>query len=193
VPDESKKRCVPDPEGTLLDALMTVHGVLEDAGVDHALCGGLAANLYRDEVRATNDVDLYLVVGAARLVELARTFESQGWRAHPAWRKAELLRLERARFPKVDCLIAATEYERGAVAGAVPANIAGRTVKVLTAEDLIVFKLVAGRARDYEAVAAIINSRGGTLDADYILRWLTSFDLHDRWRRALEEAERERE
>lgn len=42
-----------EPEGTLSDALVAVHDLLVDASVDHALCGGLAANLYREEVRAS--------------------------------------------------------------------------------------------------------------------------------------------
>lgn len=178
-------------EGTLTDALVAVHDVLADASVDHALCGGLAANLYRDEVRATTDVDLYLDVSAPKLVELTRRFEAAGWEAHPAWRRAELLRLERDDLPRVDCLIASTDYERDAVRHAAHMTIAGREVKVLVPEDLVVFKLVAGRARDYEAVAAVMNASETDLDVAYIRRWLDSFGMGDRWGRALEEAERE--
>lgn len=182
-----------EPEGTLSDALVAVHDLLVDASVDHALCGGLAANLYREEVRATADVDLYLVIGAAPLVELTRSFEEAGWRAHPSWRRAEQLRLERDDLPRVDCLIAGTDFERQAVRNAVGIRIAGRDMKVLTPEDLIVLKLVAGRSRDYEAVAAVVNARGGDLDVRYVGRKLEGLGMKDRWDRALEEAEREAE
>jgi predicted nucleotidyltransferase len=166
---------------------------LDRAGIQHALCGGIAANLYRTEMRATNDVDLYIACTSPELVSLTRLFEREGWRAHPAWRKAELLRLERDERPRVDLLIASTDFERRAVERAVPYSIGGDEIRVLLPEDLIVFKLVAGRARDYEAVAAIVNVSLADLDTSFIQRSLDEFGMADRWLRALEEAEREAE
>jgi hypothetical protein len=64
-------------------------------------------------------------------------------------------------------------------------------VHVVSPEDLIVMKLLAGRARDYEAVAAIINTRGDDLDREYITGWLFQFGQADAWDRALDEARRE--
>lgn len=177
--------------GTLTEALLAVHELLDAERVPHALCGGLAANLYREEVRATSDVDLALAVGPARLIDLARMFTDRGWRAEPYWRHAEQLRLTRRDLPRVDCIVATTDYERSAIERSVPVDIEGRRLRVLTAEDLIVFKLVAGRARDYEAVAGIINARGRRLDADYIKGWLEQFGAPKAWERAVDEARRE--
>jgi len=179
--------------GTLVEALLAVHEILAKARVPHALCGGLAANLYRNEVRATSDVDLAVSVGAARLIDLVRMFSDAGWRAEPYWRKGEQLRLSHPNLPRVDCIIATTDYEEAALERAVSIEVEGRSLRVLTVEDLIVFKLVAGRARDYEAVAAIINARGETLDTEYVTGWLEQFEFEERWERALEEARREAE
>ena len=180
-----------DPDTELVRGLVAAHLILEEQDVEHALCGGIAANLYRDELRATTDVDIYVICPAPKVLSLARTFEGKGWTAHPAWRGAELLRLERDDLPRVDLLIAATDFEKEAVRRARPASISGQQIRVLSPEDLIVFKLVAGRARDYEAVAAIINSHGNDLDRDFILRRLSELGMEDRWARALEEAQRE--
>lgn len=177
--------------GTLTDALLAIHRILDESGIPHALCGGLAANLYRDDVRATSDVDIAVVIGPARVVELVVTLEEAGWRAEPYWRVGEQLKLTRADMPRVDCLIATTDYERAAIGRAVPASVDDERVPVLTPEDLIVYKLIAGRARDYEAVAAIINARGARLDTAYIEGWLEQFDLATVWSRAVEEARRE--
>jgi len=178
-------------KGTLTEALLVVHGVLEGAGVPHALCGGLAANLYREEVRATLDVDIAVAIAPARTVELVEIFSKLGWEAEPYWRHNEQLRLTKQDLPRVDCIIATTDYERSAIDRAVVASIEGHKVAVLTAEDLIIFKVMAGRARDYEAVAAIINSRGLRLDVDYITGWLEQFGALDAWERAKEEAQLE--
>lgn len=173
---------------SLTDSLFAVHEVLDGAGVQHALCGGLAANLYREELRATSDVDIAVVADGARVVELVDVFAAAGWKSEPY---REQLRLSRASHPRVDCIVATTDYERAAIERAVSARIEGRSIKVLTPEDLVVLKLVAGRARDYEAVAAIINSRGRTLDVAYIKGWLDQFGMPEAWERALAEAKRE--
>jgi predicted nucleotidyltransferase len=176
---------------TLTDALLAAHEILAEAGVPHALCGGLAANLYRDEVRATTDVDLAVAAGPARVVELVGAFTHANWQAEPYWQRGEQIRLTHPDLPRVDCIIATTDYERAAIERSLPARIEGREVNVLTAEDLIVFKLMAGRARDYEAVAAIINARGRRLDVAYIKGWLEQFGAQEAWQRAIEEARRE--
>lgn len=178
-------------EGSLLDGLIAVHDILEAEDVEHALCGGLAANLYRDELRTTIDLDICLVCSPAQLVWITRAFEECGWTAHPAWRQAELLRLERADLPRVDLLIASTDYERIAVRRAPTALIADRDIRVLTPEDLIIFKLAAGRLRDYEDVVAMLNASGGKIDTRYVRRWLEDLGMTERWTRALEEAKRE--
>lgn len=177
--------------GSLTQALLAVHDVLVAAQIPHALCGGLAANLYREEVRATVDVDVAVAVAPARVVDLVRKFEDEGWKVEAYWRQGEQLRLTRSDLPRVDCILATTDYERKAIDQAVSARIEGHELTVLTPEDLIVFKLIAGRARDYEAVAAIINSRGEKLDDYYLTGWLEQFGLAERWDRAKEEARRE--
>lgn len=179
--------------GTLTDALLTVHGILVEAQVPHALCGGLAANLYRDEVRATADVDLAIVVAPAKTVRIVQLLEQKGWKVEPYWRHGEQLRLSRPDLPRVDCIMATTDFERSAIERSIDANVEGDVVAVLTPEDLIVFKLVAGRARDYEAVAAIINTLGERIDTEYVKGWLEQFGIEDTWARAIEEASRESE
>ena len=171
--------------------MLEVHEILVEAGVVHALCGGIAANLYRAEIRATTDVDFYILVASTQLVALTREFEGHGWRAHPFWRSNEQLRLEKDETPRVDCLIAATDFERAALHRTLAAPFEGRPIPVLSPDDLIVFKLVAGRARDYEAVIAIINTAGRELDVPYIKASLTELGIADRWARAREEAVRE--
>ena len=178
---------------SLEEELLAVQAVLEERGIAHALCGGIAANLYRAEPRATVDVDICVVCSAPELVAVARVFEGAGWEAHPAWRSGELLRLTRRNRPRVDLLIATTQVERQAIERARTFKIGRRTIRVLGPEDLIVLKLVAGRPRDYEAVAAMVNTNGEDLDAAAIERQLAELGFSDRWARALEAAEQEAE
>lgn len=167
--------------GTLTDALLAVHAILESHEISHALCGGLAANLYRDEVRATTDVDLVITVAATAVPTLVAAFEVERFTVEAYWTRGEQLRLSHPGLPRVDCIVATTDFERSAIERAPSADIAGRAIRVLTAEDLIVMKVLAGRARDREAVVAILIARGVDLDVEYIRGWLDQFDALDAW------------
>lgn len=53
-------------------------------------------------------------------------------------------------------------------ARAVPVNIEGVLVPVITAEDLIITKVLAGRAKDIEDIRSVIHERRGSLDVERI-------------------------
>ena len=59
----------------------------------------------------------------------------------------------------------------------------GKTLRIISAEDLIVHKCVAGRPRDLEDVERILLRQRGLLNLDYIGSWLAEFsslvDTHD--------------
>ncbi len=54
---------------------------------------------------------------------------------------------------------------------------------VVTADDVIVFKLIAWRSRDRDDVRSILEA-GVPLDDAYIERWARAWDVADRWRQA---------
>jgi predicted nucleotidyltransferase len=174
----------------LIDALKIASRLLESQGVAHALLGGMAANLYRREARATQDVDLGVVASPAELVLIIEAFRNAGWAPEVRSGKAEALRLAHADLPRIDLLIAGTPFEEAAIGRAAKLTIDGQEMTIVTPEDLIVYKLIAGRARDYEAVAAILNMSDSLseIDSAYVRGWLDQFGLGERWARAEDEA-----
>lgn len=52
----------------------------------------------------------------------------------------------------------------------------GLAVRVCSPEDLLIYKLIATRARDHEDARGIVRRQGDTLDSDYILNWLKQFE-----------------
>jgi len=82
----------------------------------------------------------------------------------------DLLRLHHTELGLADLLIAGTEYQRQAIERArweTPG--VGEPIAVLTPEDVIVHKLIAGRSQDRADVEAIL-AAGVPLDDDYIER-----------------------
>ena len=54
-------------------------------------------------------------------------------------------------------------------------RIGATDVPFTTAEDLVIHKLFAGRARDLEDAVGVIRRQSDTLDWAYIHRWITAF------------------
>jgi len=91
---------------------------------------------------------------------------------------------------RVDFVFSTTPYEQQAISRATFVELAGASVPFASAEDLIIHKLFAGRARDLEDAATVVRRKGRDLDWDYLEKWVHEFAAvpgRDRLREQLEE------
>ncbi len=72
----------------------------------------------------------------------------------------------------VDVVLAGPGLEEEFLQRAKPVDVGGATVPVISAEDLIVTKMLAGRPKDIEDVRGIVGARLGKLDVRRIRRLL---------------------
>lgn len=143
---------------------------LSAAGIEIVHIGAHAANLYRVEVR--HSVDVGFLVGS--LEGVAEILESEGFSLRVvADDGVPYMIAARRGAVAVDLLLAETDYQRLAIERA--AN------GVLTAEDVIIHKLIAGRSRDLDDIASII-AAGIALDQAYIATHAEAWGVLDRWR-----------
>lgn len=150
-------------------------------GVRWALLGGVAANLYRDRPRLTQDVDVTIEIDRGRWPTLAARVSADGWTLQPQSEYPDVVLLRGASRLAVDVLLAKTEYQRAALDRAVPQRLAlGVTVPVLTREDIIIHKLIAGRHTDIDDVERILAAQPA-LDLVYLERWIDAWGLGERW------------
>ncbi len=144
--------------------------VLAESGVSTVIIGAHAANRYRLEVRGTVDLDLLAstLEGAAEALRAAgcevRSVTDDG---------VEYLVCAQLGSARVDVLLAETDYQRLAMDRAVDG--------VLSVEDVIVHKLIAGRPRDLDDIASIL-AAGASIDEAYVVEHSTSWGVDDRWR-----------
>lgn len=66
-----------------------------------------------------------------------------------------------------DIFIAETDFQREVIARHVTADVEGRSVKLVSAEDLILFKLIASRPRDLIDIQDVLFTQG-ELDEPYL-------------------------
>ena len=76
---------------------------------------------------------------------------------------------------RVDLILSFTPYEAEAIGRAQDVPMGTGSVRVATAEDLVVLKIFAGRPRDLEDVRMVLLRNPG-LDRDYVQHWLRVFE-----------------
>ena len=159
----------------LKEAALKVARALEELGLPYAFIGGFALAFW-GEPRLTADLDITLLAedpeGAAR--KLLERFRPRVEDPLGFLRQTRVLLLEVDGVP-VDVAFAMPGYEEEALRRAVRVSLPGGEVRVLSPEDLIIHKCVAGRPRDLEDVKGIL-LRQRVLDLDYIRRWLREFE-----------------
>jgi hypothetical protein len=167
-----------DLSRTLIDITI----FLEGQGVRFAVIGGIAAGVH-GEPRFTADVDAVVGMDLDRALALVATLDSSPFRplftdVTDVVQKAFILPVRhRETHVRVDLAIGLTGFERQLIERAQNIAIAGRTVPVATAEDLILLKLLAGRPRDIDDISAIMARQGQSLDWHYLLQ--TGQDLQE--------------
>jgi len=171
----------PQPDVTALLASLTSE--LDRRGIRFMLIGGQAVLLH-GEARFTADVDITLDAGPAALSDLRAACDTL--HLTPVVPDSESLETfvrrtfvlparHAATGMRVDFIFSTTPYETEAVARAQRVPVGGALVPFATAEDLVIHKLFAGRARDVEDVEGVVRRRGATLDWAYLERWAAEF------------------
>jgi hypothetical protein len=167
------------PPTTLIDRIVAVCEALDRAGIPWALGGALALAYATNEPRGTRDIDVNVFVGSAdaRAVFVALP-------AGVAFTDADVVEAgmrDQVRLwwdtTPIDVFFAAEQFhlDVGARCRVVPFE--GHRIKVLSAEDLAVFKALFDRTKDWADIEAMIESNavdlqlaaerlGGLLGAD---------------------------
>lgn len=177
--------------------LVRVTTALDGAGVRYMLIGGLA-NLVWGEVRGTTDVDLVVDIGGMDAAEFV-TLASQLGDPQPPdpERFVERTRVLpiRTQGVAVDFLVATLSFELEALDRARDVEMGGRTVRVCSPDDLVLFKVVGGRAQDIRDLVGILRRRRDELDWERLERAVRALDeevpelgIGERWRDAKRQA-----
>jgi hypothetical protein len=160
----------PDSFGAVLQRVVAV---LQSHHVDDfAFTGGVAVGVWATP-RQTKDVDL---CGSLPLAEVDRLLAlHDGVRSGPA----ELPDIVRFRVGSwdVDLFVSKSPYDRECLARAQSVEIDGVAVRVVTAEDLLIHKMMKLRhdrrrlLQDLADVHAVVDARGEKLDWEYVRQW----------------------
>jgi hypothetical protein len=164
----------------VLQTLRQIWKLLRDAEIPAAVAGGLALATWRHP-RTTFDVDILVMADGPALSDLTTKLARAGF-SRKNELPVDLGDTELMQFSiepegafidvQVDLLRAKSEYAREAIGRGVilGKDALGFTIKVLACEDLILFKLLAGRIIDLADAAALLRANAGALDEDLLDR-----------------------
>lgn len=183
----------------LLSSLGHVWETLDASGLPMAVMGGIALASWK-HVRATRDVDL--LIGLAghdlnALLTILREADIRPKRDPPIVSLGKLRLIQCLYEPagafmdlQIDLMLAECPYQLQALERRLPEQLSGLNIPVaiLTCEDLLLHKLLAGRLIDQADCVALLRLNRERLDWKYLLRWAENLsvleELKEAWQRA---------
>lgn len=153
---------------------------LKKADIPYMIVGGQAV-LVHGQPRLTNDIDVTLGLEPFEAERILDLLPSIGLvplvdRVSEFLQETFVLPVQHQETGiRVDIIFSLSEYERDAIARAVPTQIGAANVRIATVEDVIIHKLVAARPRDLEDVRGLM-AKNRNFDEQYVLKWLRAYD-----------------
>ncbi len=153
---------------------------LDEDNIPYMVIGGQAVLVY-GRARLTRDIDITLGLDTDGFSLVEKICKKLNLRILPE--KPEEFAGETKVLPteepkskiRVDFVFSFSEYERKALERVVPVQIDNYPVMFASCEDVIIHKIVAGRAVDEEDVKSILVKNRDAIDFKYIRKWLSEF------------------
>jgi len=163
----------------LIESARDLQDTLEKLDLPFCFIGGLA-NLQWGEPRLTQDLDLTVLAGwgdEERIIDvLLESISPRFADAREFALNNRVLLLETGDGIPIDLALGALPFEEEAVNRSRNINVGGIALRLCSAEDLIVMKAFANRARDWSDIDGILIRQGANLDALYIISQIRLLD-----------------
>lgn len=174
--------------------------LFEELEITYAVMGGIAVGAHGIP-RPTHDLDFTISIKRHRLPELYSAVEQLGYSVPDAFAagwvdlvaEMPLVRIRQwveGKAIDIDMFLAESEFQESVLARRVLAELDAGVAWVVSAEDLILLKLIASRPRDIGDVFDVFLAQG-QLDEDYMQTWAAKLGVNDRLRDVKAQFEKE--
>ena len=166
-------------EITLDEVFRNIIDVLEDQHLTYLVIGGVAAGII-GEARATQDIDILISIKDKDFPKFLKTAEAKGFKFDVAKIKETKAMQGMFRFMygplRIDFIIGLMPFEESAFSRHLKIKLYDKTTSFPTPEDLILFKLLAGREKDIFDIKGLLIRHKGKLDLVYMKKWAPIID-----------------
>lgn len=153
---------------------------LDEDKIPYMVIGGQAVLVY-GRPRLTRDIDITLGIDTDDFALVEKACKKLKLKMLPEKpedfaRETRVLPSEQQRSGiRVDFVFSFSEYERQSLKRTRQVKIDNYPVKFASCEDVIIHKMIAGRAVDEEDVKSILTKHKNSIDFKYIRKWLAEF------------------
>jgi hypothetical protein len=165
--------------------------LFEELQITYAIMGGIAVGAHGIP-RPTHDLDFKIRIERHRLPELYGAAEKLGYSVPDAFaagwvdlvNEMPLVRVRQwleGNAIDIDLFLSESPFQESVLARRVPMEIDTGVAWLVSAEDLILLKLIASRPRDIADIFDILLAQG-ELDEEYLQRWAAELGVKDRLR-----------
>ena len=160
--------------------LEKIAGAFKRENIPYMIIGGQAVLLYGSP-RLTRDIDITIGIDTDQFPLVEKLCQKLKLKMLPQdpqrfAQETHVLPVEETILKvRVDFIFSFTPYERQAMKRAKKVLIDGYSAKFASVEDIVVHKILAGRAIDLEDVKNIL-LKNRKIDFKYIKQWLSEFD-----------------
>lgn len=159
---------------SFIEKLFKVARALESAEIPYAM-GGAVSYIFYAEPRTTIDIDVNIFVTEADTERVVECLAQVGVVAGDRQRD-ELRRTGQARLlldgTFVDLFFPVHDFHSSCARRARRVQLDGGTIMVLSAEDLVVFKTLFNRPRDWIDIEQVLLTQASQFDVAYTLHWI---------------------
>jgi hypothetical protein len=180
----------------LAETLHSLVDLLDRLSIPYGVMGGIAVRAY-GVPRPTYDVDATIAIQRERLAELFNHLREidyaipepyeTGWVDDVRGLKVlKLRRYLRSESLDVDLFLAESNFQYEVMRRRIQAEAEGRKIWLISPEDLVLFKVLAGRPRDLGDVNDVLFMQG-QLDVQYMKSWAPKLGISAELDRVLAE------
>lgn len=163
----------------LIDSVIAFQSFLKKEDIPVMAIGGIAVAVW-GEPRLTRDIDMKVLVSRdnrAQLLAVLQTFMPLQEDSDESFRRLGLAFFQDSNGVRIDVMLADTIFDETAIGRACDIDFApDKKIRVCTAEDLIIYKMLSTRTKDRADVESILQKQGDALDDTYIKNWLAQFE-----------------
>lgn len=148
--------------------------LLEEAGIPYAF-GGAIALVYWSEPRGTVDIDVNVFLPATEFPWVFSALNAHGISTLPDMER-EAIEREQVRIDwdgtPIDLFFAYDPFHDSCSERSVNVDFYGRSIRVISAEDIVIFKTLYNRRKDWPDIEQLLAVQGNDLDAAYVRSWI---------------------
>ncbi|MBW2243955.1 MAG: hypothetical protein JRH01_18395 [Deltaproteobacteria bacterium] len=164
----------------LLDEqIVAIEQAFQAEDIPHAF-GGAQALGYYGSIRATHDIDVNVFLGAEQAERVFAALAALGAAVGNPGLRRLVARDEQVRVfwddTPIDLFFAYDALHMSSMERRRRVDFYGDAIHILSAEDLITYKAIFDREKDWHDIAGMIYACDVPLDFDYVRKWLARID-----------------